>query len=76
MMENKKLLTQNSIFSETILQKFKKINIFLDLKKAEHIQHTSNANDTKESSLYRRKMFQKVSTELQEGMKRTGSGYI
>lgn len=41
MMENKNLLTQNSIFSETILQKFKKTNIFIDLKKAERIQHTS-----------------------------------
>lgn len=37
-------------------------------------QHTSNASDTKGSSLYWRKIFQKVSTELQESMKRPGSG--
>lgn len=42
--------------------------------KAEHIHHTSNASDAKENSLYWRKIFQKVSTQLQKGMKRTGSG--
>lgn len=40
MMENKNLMTYNSIFSETILKKFKGINTFLKKNKNKNAERT------------------------------------
>lgn len=40
MMENKNLMTYNSIFNETILKKFMGVNTFLKKKKKKKAEHT------------------------------------